>query len=69
LDEQEQGSAINPYKFKYSAKKFDKMFGKKVKAPPVAAAAPPVKASVAPAEGSVEYWNQLRESLGIKKLK
>jgi hypothetical protein len=65
MDEQ---SATNPYKFKYTAKKFDKMFGKKSKAPPVAAV-PTIPVKVPPAEGSVEYWNQLRESLGIKKLK
>lgn len=69
-------ATINPYKFKYTAKKFDKMFGKKTKAS--ATTAPnagtiPIPASKssshAAEEGSVEYWNQLRESLGIKKLK
>jgi hypothetical protein len=68
--------AINPYKFKYTAKKFDKMFGKKTKASataaPTAGTIPPPaskSSSHAAEEGSVEYWNQLRESLGIKKLK
>lgn len=67
LQEGDEQYTINPYKFKYTAKKFDKMFGKKSKPPPIATTAVPAKPT-APEEGSVEYWNQLRESLGIKKL-
>jgi hypothetical protein len=69
----EGNSTINPYKFKYTAKKFDKMFGKKNKtsitAAPTATIPASKSSSHAAEEGSVEYWNQLRESLGIKKLK
>lgn len=52
---------------KPSSKKFDKMFGKKLHKPDVEEVAAP--AGVRAAEGSVEYWNQIREGMGMKKLK
>lgn len=52
-----------------NTKKFDKMFGSKGSSKEDSrAATAPDKVVDAP-EGSVEYWNQMREKLGMKKLK
>lgn len=50
---------------KHSSKKFDKMFGKKGQKD----SAEEVKNVATAPEGSVEYWNQIRESMGMKKLR
>ena len=47
-----------------SSKKFDRIFGKNKQGGSSASS----KGTDAP-EGSVEYWNQMREKLGLKKLK
>jgi hypothetical protein len=51
---------------KHSSKKFDKMFGKKSQKKEDGEDTKVV--NTAP-EGSVEYWNQIRESMGMKKLR
>lgn len=50
---------------KAAAKKFDKMFKKSSKV----AESETKKAVITAPEGSVEYWNQQREALGLKKLR
>jgi pre-mRNA-splicing factor 38A len=52
-------------KLKKSSKKFDKIFGSK-KSSSSSSNVAPIKAKFE--EGSVEYWNEKREALGIKKL-
>ena len=49
---------------KKAAKKFDKIFGKK---DAVQSSSKAEQGKVE--EGSVEYWNQIRASLGIKALR
>ena len=49
---------------KRSSKTFDKMFGKKKKK-----AEESQPSAVKFEEGSVEYWNQIREKIGLKKLR
>jgi pre-mRNA-splicing factor 38A len=48
-----------------ATKRFDKIFGKKSMTSHTSS----TKAVAGAPEGSVEYWNQMRESLGMKKLK
>jgi hypothetical protein len=53
-----------------NTKIFDKMFKTKKSAAEVdAAAATAAKAAQSFPEGSVEYWNHMREALGMKKLR
>lgn len=60
---EEKAAAIKAAK---AEKKFDKMFKTKKSS---ASDAPAQGMGKAHPEGSVEYWNQIREGLGIKKLK
>jgi hypothetical protein len=51
-----------------SSKKFDKMFGKSKSTQSSGGDGLKIDKSKF-AEGSVEYWNEMREKLGMKKLK
>lgn len=62
-----ESTTIEPKKFKHSSKRFDKVFGKKSSAPTVAPGSLRGDSS-APATDSVEYWNQMRAQMGLKKL-
>jgi hypothetical protein len=51
-------------------KKFDRLFGKQQKsAGKEIVTDKGTKVVITAPEGSVEYWNQIRENLGMKKLK
>jgi hypothetical protein len=52
-----------------SSKKFDKLFGKSNKSAPSSGGDSFKLDKSKFAEGSVEYWNEMREKLGMKKLK
>eukprot|EP00602_Paraphysomonas_sp_CaronLab_P008680 CAMPEP_0185036274 /NCGR_PEP_ID=MMETSP1103-20130426/29004_1 /TAXON_ID=36769 /ORGANISM="Paraphysomonas bandaiensis, Strain Caron Lab Isolate" /LENGTH=520 /DNA_ID=CAMNT_0027573759 /DNA_START=77 /DNA_END=1639 /DNA_ORIENTATION=+ len=59
---------VEPSTNKLSTKKFDKIFGKK-KSDKKSKKDVNAHGGITAPEGSVEYWNQMRESLGMKKLK